>query len=82
MKQVAVRETLEKKTKLLALHLQQQLDELELIKQSKEELTGVAHTLADKYEDAVESQKSLTQRCCHIFFIWYLILNEYLIIKD
>lgn len=62
VKQDAVREALEKKSKLLVLHLQQQLDELQLVKQSKEELMTTAHTLADKYEDAVETQRSLTQR--------------------
>jgi hypothetical protein len=62
MKQDAVRETLEKKSRLLELHLLQQFDELSLIQQSKGELTSVAHQLAEKYEDSMETQKSLTQR--------------------
>lgn len=62
MKQDAVREALEKKSRLLELHLLQQFDELCLIQQSKEELTGVAHQLAEKYEDCMETQKCLTQR--------------------
>lgn len=62
MKQDAVREALEKKSRLLELHLLQQFDELSLIQQSKEELTGVAHQLAEKYEDSMEKQRSLTER--------------------
>lgn len=62
MKQDAVREALEKKSRLLELHLLQQFDELSLIQQSKGELTTVAHQLAEKYEDSMETQKSLTQR--------------------
>jgi glycerol dehydrogenase-like iron-containing ADH family enzyme len=62
MKQDAVREALEKKSRLLELHLLQQFDELSLIQQSKGELTTVAHQLAEKYEDSLETQKSLTQR--------------------
>jgi hypothetical protein len=62
MKQDAVREALDKKSRLLELHLLQQFDELSLIQQSKGELTSVAHQLAEKYEDSMEAQKSLTQR--------------------
>ncbi|XP_046462866.1 nuclear pore complex protein Nup88-like [Daphnia pulex] len=62
MKQDAVREALEKKSRLLELHLLQQFDELSLIQQSKGELTTIAHQLAEKYEDSLETQKSLTQR--------------------
>jgi glycerol dehydrogenase-like iron-containing ADH family enzyme len=62
LKQDAVREALEKKSRLLELHLLQQFDELSLIQQSKGELTTVAHQLAEKYEDSLETQKSLTQR--------------------
>lgn len=62
MKQDAAREALEKKSRLLELHLLQQFDELSLIQQSKEELTGVAHQLAEKYEDSMEKQRSLTER--------------------
>lgn len=62
MKQDTVREALEKKCRLLELHLQQQFDELQLVQQSKGELTSVAHRLAEKYEDAMDAQERLTQR--------------------
>ena len=62
MKQDVVREELEKRSRLLELHLQQQFDELDLIQQSKADLTNKAHQLADKYEDAIESQATFVQR--------------------
>lgn len=62
MKQDTVREAMEKKTRLLELHLQQQFDELDLVRQSKGELTSVAHRLAEKYEDAMECHERITQR--------------------
>ena len=62
MKQDAVREALEKKSRLLEIHLQQQFDELALVQQSKGDLTSVAHRLAEKYEDAMETQERLMQR--------------------
>ncbi|KAI9560031.1 hypothetical protein GHT06_014041 [Daphnia sinensis] len=68
MKQDAVREALEKKSRLLELHLLQQFDELSLIQQSKEELTGVAHQLAEKYEDSMEKQRSLTERVERVLY--------------
>ena len=57
-----MREALEKKSRLLELHLQQQLDELCLIQQSKAELTSSAHHLVEKYEEYMETQRCLTQR--------------------
>lgn len=70
MKQDAVREALEKKSRLLELHLLQQFDELCLIQQSKEELASVSAQLGDKYRDSMETQKSLTQR----FYYLHLLL--------
>ena len=62
MKQDVVREELEKRSRLLELHLQQQFDELDLIRQSKADLTNKAHQLAEKYEDAFESQERFVKR--------------------
>lgn len=70
MKQDAVREALEKKSRLLELHLLQQFDELCLIQQSKEELTNIAHRLAEKYEDSMETQKCLTQRLVLVLLLF------------
>ena len=63
MKQDAARELIERKSRLLDLHLHQQFDELGLVQQSKAELTSVAHRLAEKYEDAMEVQERMNQRC-------------------
>ena len=68
MKQDVVREELEKRSRLLELHLQQQFDELDLIQQSKGDLTNKAHQLAEKYEDAVESQERFVIRVERILF--------------
>lgn len=62
MKQDVVREELEKRSRLLELHLQQQFDELDLVQQSKADLINKAHQLAEKYEDAVESQEKFVNR--------------------
>ena len=62
MKQEAVRETLEKKNRVLESCLQQQFDELSLIEKSKDELKKYAHELAERYEDCMENQRCLTQR--------------------
>jgi len=62
MKQDVVREELEKRSRLLEIHRQQQLDELDLIQKSKTELTNTAHRLAEKYEDAKEAQERFVER--------------------
>ena len=62
MKQDAARDELEKRTRLLRLTRQQQLDELDLIHKSKTELTDTAHRLAEKYEDAKEAQERFILR--------------------
>jgi len=62
MKQELAREALEKRSCLLELILQQQFDELDLIQQSKADLTENAHHLAERYEDAIESQERFVTR--------------------
>ncbi len=62
MKQDMVREMLEKRSRLLEIHRQQQLDELNLILKSRADLSDTAHALAEKYEDAKETQERFVQR--------------------
>ncbi|XP_039270837.2 nucleoporin 88-like [Styela clava] len=62
LKQKIAQDAIMKRARLLAQQKQQQLDDLDKLKQKRSDLTKTAEQLAEKFEDCVDQQEILSER--------------------